>query len=75
MTTALVSGRNDLVQNTVYATPGLSKWCLSSAVLQVSTTVGGSFADVAATTTGVLLGGALFVKSTTGAAVVDLSNQ
>lgn len=76
MTTALVSGRNDLTQNTVYAMPGLSKWVASDAVLQVSTTVGGTFKDVAATTTGgAVIGGGMFVKSTTGAAVAVVSNQ
>lgn len=72
-TTALVSGPNALVQNTVYATPGAAKWCLSDAALQVATTVGGSFAVLAATTTGVVLPGAIFVKCTTGAANLSLS--
>lgn len=75
MAIGLVSGNNDLVQNTVYSTPGKSKWCLSSTTLEVSTTVGGTFASVSASTTGFILGGGLFVRSTTGAAKCVLSNQ
>jgi len=74
-TTALVSGNNVLVQNQVYATPGLAKWCVGNAALEVATTVGASFVAVAASTTGFVLGGGLFLRCPGGAAVVVLSNQ
>ena len=75
MTTGLKSGENTLVQNTVYATPGLSKWCVANTTLEVATTVGGTFVAVgAASTTGFVLGGALFVRSPSGAGVAVLSN-
>ncbi len=74
-TIMLVDGPNSLTQNTVYALPGKSKYCKSDAALEVSTTVGGTFAAVVATTTGVLLPGSCFARCTSGAAVVVLSNQ
>jgi hypothetical protein len=72
---ALMSGVNVLPQNIVYSVPGKSKWCLSDAVLQVATTVGGSFANAAATTTGVLLPGGSFVRCATGTTTCVISNQ
>ncbi len=74
-TVALVSGINTFVQNQVYATPGKTKFCRSDTVLEVSNAVAGSFTAVAATTTGTLLGGSLFVRCTTAAAVVAITNQ
>lgn len=75
-TVALVSGKNDLVQNQVYAMPGLAKWVTADSVLAVATTVGGAFVNVAATTTGgALIGGGTFVKSAAASNVAVLSNQ
>ena len=74
-TSMLLDGPNSLVQNTVYATPGKAKYILSDAVLSVCTTAGGSFAAVAASTTGMILPGGLFVKSTGANAICVLSDQ
>jgi hypothetical protein len=75
MTIGLKSGENTLTEDIVYATPGLSKWCVANTTLEVATTVGGTFVAVgAASTTGFVLGGALFVRSPDDDAVVVLSN-
>lgn len=72
----LVTGPNVLLQNTVYVMPGKAKWVLSDAVLATAVTSGGTYTNVAATTTsGALLPAACFVKSTTGLANVTVGNQ
>lgn len=74
--TALTDGPNTLSQNTVYAMPGKSKMVLASDVLAVCNTTGGTFANVAATTTsGAVIPGASFVKCTTSTCTAVLTNQ
>lgn len=67
--TLLIGPRNDLVQNRVYALPARLVFVTSSAALEVSSTSGGGFTAVTATTTGTNLGTG-FVRCTSGTAVV-----
>lgn len=76
VTNSLVTGPQKLTQNTIYVMPGKAKWVMSDAVLATAVTSGGTYANVAATTTsGALLPAACFVKSTTGDANVVVGNQ
>lgn len=64
----LIGPAATLTQNVVYALPAREVNVMSTRVLQVSVD-GSAYSDVAATTTGTALTG-VFVKCTTGSAVV-----
>ena len=73
---AIQSGPQSLAQNTIYAMPGKSKWILSTDVLAVAATVGGTFSNFASSTTsGVLVPGGSFVKCTSSTCSIVVTNQ